>query len=253
VKSLVAVISDISERKELEAQLRSLAQELMVFQEEERKSIGRELHDEIGQLLTGLKLSIGLAESTAPKEHKASLKLPAQLVDQTFERVRALTQGLRPSMLDDLGLEPTLRWLFREVRKQTGLKITATIEGLGSHCSLSPECRIAAFRIVQEALTNVARHSGAKTAHVTVSRREDRLELSVEDKGSGFEPLAPGAKRMGTGLTGMQERVRALRGEFDILTQVGGGTIIRASWPAPENGMRRKAVRSASSVDTSSF
>jgi PAS domain S-box-containing protein len=200
--------------------LEALSRQLVTLQEEERRRVARELHDDIGQLLTALKLAL---ETRMP----ASLE-PERVVQDLIARVRDISISLRPPMLEDLGLHPALRWHFERFTGLTGVRVEFSQAGLDRR--FPPEVETAAFRIVQEALTNVARHAATPSASVTVDVNGGRVHLRVEDRGNGFDPqeAAPGRCN---GLTGMRERVSLLAGRFSIRSAPGEGTIVSAEIP----------------------
>lgn len=215
-----------------EHELRRLSQRLVKAQEEERKNLSRELHDEVGQMLTGLRLSLGqLGELRhGPQEQFDQHLTEAKgTTEQTLRIVRELAMGLRPSMLDDLGLAPALKWQAREVSRHTGIDVDIRInEPLDG---LPDEHRTCLYRVVQESLTNCVRHSGAR--HVTVNLGSESptgpICLTVQDDGSGFVPNDSMAK--GLGLIGMEERVRELGGSMMIQSVPGTGTTLRVRLP----------------------
>lgn len=202
-----------SERRQLEA----LSRRLVVLQEQERRAIARELHDQIGQLLTGLKL---LAESEGGKEQLL------EVVGELIRRVRSLSLDLRPPMLDTLGLVPALLWHVDRYTAQTGVRVE--FRELRPARRYSSDTEIAAFRIVQEALTNVARHAGVREASIEVDASDERLQVRIADRGRGFEP----AQAAGIGLTGMQERAQILGGRIRFESRPGQGTTVEAELPA---------------------
>jgi signal transduction histidine kinase len=218
-----------------EQELRFLSQKLVQAQEVERKSISRELHDEIGQMLTGLKLEIRNLEElrTSPgpvfQEHIIEAK---NLAEKTLRAARNLAMGLRPSMLDDLGLAPALQWQVREFSRLNGIPATAEIDGELDH--LPEEMCTCVYRVVQESLTNCARHARAKNVHVTLHGSRSRITMTVQDDGIGFDPS--NALSRGLGLIGMEERVRELRGKMAIRSEPNRGTLLEISIPMMQEG-----------------
>jgi signal transduction histidine kinase len=196
----------------------------VLLEESERRHLARELHDEIGQSLTALKVRLEvMKEGPGVPETRA-------LVEELMARVSSLSLDLRPAMLDDLGLLPALLWLFDRYRAQTGITVEFAHEGLEDP-RLPRERETAAFRIVQEALNNAARHSGAERVQVRVFRKGDRLSVQVEDAGKGFDPDAVLADPQTGGLIGMRERAVALGGELTIDAAAGKGTRLSAELP----------------------
>ncbi|MDP8990414.1 MAG: sensor histidine kinase [Acidobacteriota bacterium] len=210
--------------------LKSLSRQLVSAQEAERKALSRELHDEIGQSLTALKLELANGEKTARAEGSAvsaHFQLIREIADQTLRATKNISLGLRPPMLDDLGLVPALNWYTAEFSKRTGIAINLSVDGAVN--GLSEAHRTCVFRIVQESLTNCARHSQAKSVTVQLDIKEELLTLTVSDNGAGFLPV----KSLGTGLglLSMQERAAELGGNFAIDSFPGKGTRIQIVIP----------------------
>ena len=214
-------------------QLQRLSQRLVAVQEEERRNIARELHDQIGQMLTGLKTSLDLAKFSASKTIGESLEQAQQQTNELLQRVRNLSLDLRPAMLDDLGLLPALLWLFDRYTAQTQVKVNFKQTGIDRR--FSPELETTIYRIVQEALTNVARHSQADQATVFLWTSANSISLQIEDAGVGFVPEEVLAGRHSSGLTGMQERALLLLGKLTIESSPGAGTCLNAEFPSPES------------------
>jgi signal transduction histidine kinase len=211
-------------------ELRRLSSKLVSAQEEERKAISRELHDQIGQLLTGLKIQLlHLQEARGgPEEAFAKhLNLARNMAEDTLKGVRHLATGLRPAVLDQLGLEPAVQWQAREHTRVTGVPVSVTFDG--SLNELSDDQRTCAFRVVQEALTNCARHADAQSIRVCIHGGHDALIVSIQDDGRGF--AAGPEARKGIGLIGMEERINELGGRVRISSQPGKGTIIIMELP----------------------
>ncbi len=219
-----------------ERELRSLSQQLVKAQEEERRSISRELHDEVGQMLTAQRMEIRNLKTlrSAPEEQFLShLEATAQLSEEALRAVRSLAMGLRPSMLDDLGLGPAVEWQAREFSRRFGVPVTVQLEGPLD--TLPDQHRTCVYRVVQEALTNCARHAKAKEIRVSVHGSDNGLAITVHDDGVGFS--AAECRGRGLGLIGIEERVRELGGRFSIFSQPGKGTVLSAEVP-----LRRKAA-----------
>ena len=200
--------------------LEALSHRLVNLQEEERREVARELHDGAGQIVTALKMAFDAKELDRERFEDLLRELSDQLGD--------ISMNLRPPMLDDLGLLPALRWHLKRFTSQTGIDARLHAEGIGAR--RRTELELAAFRIVQEALTNVARHSGTGSADVYVAEQEGVLHIRVSDAGSGFHPDAVGPG-MGSGLIGMRERAILLGGTLSIESSPGNGTIIKAELP----------------------
>jgi len=243
---MLGMVSDITERKRTEAEreslykqvlerreeLRILSQQLIHAQEEERRRMAEELHDEIGQVLTAVSISLERANRTVNEAGWEWLDESRAVIRQACEQVRRTSLNLRPPMLDDIGLESALRWFVDRQVNATGLEIDL-VSSLGDK-RVSPELETTCFRIVQEALTNVARHAGARTVRIDLARKDCDLFLLVQDDGIGFD-VATSRQRATTGgsfgLRGMEERTRLLGGEFKIESASGTGTVMCARLP----------------------
>ncbi len=208
----------------------------MQTQEDERGRIARELHDEIGQVLTAVNLGLDAVQRIPDCGPRASKQIDETraAVARAVQQIRDLSLGLRPLILDDLGLVPTLRWYLANQARKTGL----TINFLGSLPAddVPPEIETACFRIVQEAVTNVIRHAHAQNVWVHFEQKAgDRVSLTIRDDGKGFDPSLALARWDGNsrlGLAGMQERVRLLGGEIEIKSGGGHGTQIDVYFPS---------------------
>ncbi len=214
--------------------LQRLSAKLVRAQEEERRSIARELHDEIGQELTGVKVELSVAERSIEHETGTSHPLAEArvMVDRALQTVRDLSQLLHPPMLDDLGLASTLEWFLVAFWKRTGIA-TEFDQDEEEEDRLVPELEMCLYRIVQEATTNIVRHAEAQACRVSLRRSGARLRLVIEDDGRGFDPAeapASGA-RSGLGLLGMQERVAGFGGAFRVDSAPGRGTRVVADVP----------------------
>jgi signal transduction histidine kinase len=210
------------------AALKAMSLRLVEVQEAERRFVARELHDEIGQLVTGLKLLLETSLQPSTDAEKLSLDEAISLINDLMERVRQLSINLRPQMLDDLGLLTALDWHLKRYFKQTGIRVLFKHTPLPER--LAPQLETAVFRIVQEALTNVARHAGVKEVAVRLWINAERVGVQVEDTGAGFE-TEPRFGRPSTGLSGMRERAELLGGEFTVESAVGAGTRLTVEFP----------------------
>jgi signal transduction histidine kinase len=200
--------------------LRRLSDRLVTVQEEERRNLSRELHDELGQAMSAILIELGNLDSAlAGAEIRwDGLKSVRRMAEDNVAKVRNMALLLRPAMLDELGLVPALRWHAREVARRTGLKV-------------KDASRTCIFRVVQEALNNCVKHSQATEVRVLIHRDGDGLSISVQDNGVGFDP----AGNKGLGLLGMMERVSGLGGQFQIKSQPGHGTILTAYFQLENN------------------
>ncbi|MBZ5594678.1 MAG: MCP four helix bundle domain-containing protein [Acidobacteriia bacterium] len=206
------------------AELKQLSARLVEVQENERRSISRELHDEVGQALTGVRVELAnLSRKIRGKEVDgldAKVDDIKQMVDDSVGVVRNMALLLRPSMLDDLGLVPALQWQAREVSKRTGMRVKVAAEGVSE--DLPEEHKTCIYRIVQEALHNCVQHSAASMARVTVQQETGRILLAIQDDGKGFDA----EHERGMGLLGMQERVSHLGGTFSVESLPERGAIV---------------------------
>lgn len=231
---------DVTERKRLNDELRAsrerlqvLSRQLMNAQENERRHIARELHDEIGQALTGIKLNLN-AMQRMEQDETATLVLQDTLTiaNQTLEQVRNLSLDLRPSMLDDLGLSAALRWYLDRQARRAGFTAQFIAESSGT--GMSKEIETACFRIAQECLTNIARHARARNVRMEVRQHDTELELLVQDDGVGFNVSAASERAIqgeSMGLLSMQERVLLLGGRLEIESSATGGTQMCVRFP----------------------
>ena len=222
-----------TQRKQIEDNqnnLRRLSNRLVQAQEHERQALSRELHDEVGQMMTALGIELGNIEDLKNADDRTFRERVAdakRLNGDAMRTIRDLAMGLRPSMLDDIGLEAALQWQGREFSRHTG--VPASVEVKGSLDDLNDAQRTCIYRVVQEALTNCARHANAKHVVVSIRNKKGYVVVIVHDDGVGFN--APMTVRGGLGLLGMQERVKALDGVLDISSEPRGGTTIRVQIP----------------------
>ncbi|MDA1218864.1 MAG: GAF domain-containing protein [Chloroflexi bacterium] len=235
VIGLTLAAMDITEHNRVEAlraardEAQTLSQRLVASQEAERRRIAQELHDEMGQLLTGVRLTLERSTRASTAAARTHLIGEAQnLVDELMARVRNLSLDLRPSMLDDLGLLPTLEWYIRRYTERTNIRVT--FQPISLDQRLPPEVETAAYRICQEALTNIARHAGVDQAEVRLEIKGDTLVVQVNDSGAGFKPEDV-SSLASSGLSGMRERVRVLGGQLILESSPGQGTRLTAELP----------------------
>ncbi|MBG86012.1 MAG: hypothetical protein CMO80_03815 [Verrucomicrobiales bacterium] len=207
---------------------RTLSRRVLDIQEEERRFLSRELHDEIGQHLTGMKAMIQSNINSLPEENTGGLKKIVKLVNDLMGQVRQLSINLRPQMLDKLGLVKALEWHFNRVWEQSQIRIAFSHNEFDR---LPPHIEIAIFRIAQEALTNVARYAEVEKATVRLFVDDDRCRLQIEDAGEGFDAAAKLEAMQTSGLSGMRERASLLGGELIIESELGNGTCLTADLP----------------------
>jgi signal transduction histidine kinase len=215
-----------------DSELRRLSGQVRTAQEQERKYLSRELHDQVGQMLTGLRMelsSMARLHGDAESELSSQIAHAKGVVEQTLRIVRNIAMLLRPSMLDDLGLTPALAWLAKEVSRSSGIEIETDIDPALD--SLPDTHRTCLYRVVQEALTNVSRHSGARKVEVVLKTGDHWVRGSVADDGRGFSTIPN--RREGLGLVGMQERAQELGGQVRVVSALGRGTRVEIRLPVP--------------------
>jgi two-component system sensor kinase len=234
------ILRDITRRKEYEnlltrqqAELREISARVLEAREEEKTLLARELHDELGQLLTALKMNLAWLRERLPAGDAGLADKAGQMdavLDRTMGSVRRISAELRPLMLDDLGLADAIAWLTQEFSKNSGIPCTLSAPPEGALAGMDRRVAITLYRVLQESLTNVARHSGARAVRVALAEGGGMLELTVEDDGRGIVE-ADLAGRRSLGLKGLRERVRYLGGEAEIGPAPKGGTVVRARVP----------------------
>jgi signal transduction histidine kinase len=214
-------------------ELQQLSSRLVDAQETERRSISRELHDEIGQALGALLVDLGHLSTTLAIERpevREQVEHMKSIAERTFQSVRNIALLLRPSMLDDLGLVSALEWQGREISRRSEVEVEVESDNVSDR--LPDEYRVCIYRVVQEALNNAVRHSGAKNATVTVRQSEKCIVAQVRDDGHGFDPQ----RTRGLGLVGMDERVKRLSGRLTVDSKPGRGTTVTVELPLLGDG-----------------
>jgi signal transduction histidine kinase len=209
-------------------QMGQLSQRLVAAQEQERKSISRELHDEVGQTLNALLVDAGNLQKRIPESDSQSRELLnsiQRLADTSVNEIRDIALLLRPSMLDDLGLTAAIQWQAREVSRRTGMAVKVSAQAEAD--DLPEGLSICLYRVAQEALQNISRHAQAKTVNIELKQEAGRLVLSVHDDGVGFDA----AHVRGLGMVGMEERLRQVGGSLRVSSQPGRGTTLVAEVP----------------------
>jgi len=221
---------------------RELAQRLIATRESTLRELARELHDEFGQILTAIGSMLGRAGNHAPEGSslRTDLREIREVAQTALDNVRGLSQTLHPSILEELGLESTIDWYLSTVEKQLGIQVT--YERSGTAPPIDATIGIHVYRVLQEALSNVARHSGSDRAWVRLRVDAATLELEVEDGGKG---LTSTAGRRGLGLVAMQERAAIVNGTLELLRPAQGGTLVRLSVPLARAGAEAPALRRA--------
>ncbi len=238
ITGTVGISRDISERKAAEsellksrAQLRELSNYLQSVREAERARISRELHDELGQTLTALKMELGWLKDRLPTDPamlRTRVDRLVHIVDHSVTDLQRIASDLRPMILDELGLVSAVQWLVQNFSERSALAIALSFEQ--SEAVYSKDVSTAAFRIVQEALTNIARHSGAASARITARHSGEELQLDISDDGRGMD-VAQSRREQHLGLIGMSERAHMLGGSMEIDSAPGRGTRISVRLP----------------------
>ncbi|MBI2755211.1 MAG: HAMP domain-containing sensor histidine kinase [Chloroflexi bacterium] len=239
---------DVVQRHQVQVQ--ALSEQVLVAQEEERKRISRELHDETAQSLTTLLVRLKVMErARSADELREQIQELRELTASTIEAVRGLAVELRPTTLDNLGLVAALEAYTESYAQRMPLHVSFRAEGFNPRAErLPPQVELVLYRVVQEALTNVAKHAGARHAAVELTRTRREVVARVTDDGQGFEVMdAMQSRERGLGLFGMQERLGLVNGTLDIDSTPGGGTTVRAVVPlGPLRGIERRAGRQES-------
>jgi len=228
--------------EEAEREMRLLSQQLVATQEEERKKLTRELHDHVGQMLTALRMEIGKADRArggSDTQVRNAIGEAKRLLDTILRSVRDLVMGLRPTMLDDFGLQPALEWHVRDFRRRFNIAVDLTVHG--DLDTLPDQHRTCVYRIVQEALTNCARHAHAKRIGISVRYEHNTLDLLVSDDGVGIDL----ARARGVGLLGIEERVRELHGSFNVGSRQPHGTELHVTLPVAVSIQEAHLARAA--------
>jgi signal transduction histidine kinase len=214
-----------------EDNLRMLGQELMRVQETERGHIARELHDDIGQNLTAVSINLQMVKGSHP-DLGSAMDNCIRMLERILKAMRDLSLNLRPPMIDEVGLAAALRWYLAS---QSGPGVQRVeFQTSVDETRFTPERKLGIFRIVQEAMTNIIRHAGARLVTVSLNQIDDHCELSVQDDGCGFDVAGHQQnphRRLSLGLIGMQERASLMGGIFGIESRVGAGTLVRVRIP----------------------
>jgi PAS domain S-box-containing protein len=241
--AISGIVSDLTKRRKAEEalresgkELRILSNQLLLAEEKERKRIAGELHDGIGQALSAIKFSVenalGQLRNVSDQSELESLEALIPLTQKTIEEVRRIVKDLRPSILDDLGILATINWFCREFQKvYTGIRIKSVIDVHEN--SIPSALKTVIYRILQEALNNIAKHSSASRVQLSLIEKAKRVRLSIQDNGGGFDVnkiISMKPSHRGFGLASMRERAGLSGADFDIKSVVGEGTAIRVEW-----------------------
>ncbi len=214
----------------LSTQRSELARKLITMQEEVLRSISRELHDEFGQILTAMGAMLGrAAKQDVPPSFRENLQEVREIAQSTLEKTRSLYQSLHPAILDDGGLEQAFAWYLPVFERQTGIKVQ--YQKTGTSPVVSDGVAIHVYRVLQEALNNLAKHSKSSLAWVRLEFSPERLHLEVEDRGVGLPAEQSAGLRRGIGMVAMRERAELLRGKIEFLHPAEGGTLVRLDVP----------------------
>jgi len=241
LKDGIGVLTDVTEQRQVENELmrsqwelRRLSQHLQNVREKEGKRIAREIHDELGQALTALKIDLSylskkfVKESPNQKQFTAKIRAMSDLIDKTIKTVQKVSAELRPRLLDDLGLIPAIEWYTQDFQKRTTIECESELESHG--IDLDSDCNTAIFRIFQEALTNVARHAEATRIKISLKKADGEIELLISDNGKGIsedDVFSPNS----LGLIGMRERIRPFGGKIKLHSVPHKGTTLRVTLP----------------------
>ena len=226
---------DVSERSSADDRLSQLSRDVLGAQEEERTRMSRDLHDGLGQIIAAAHFELGMVRTRLTAEQgvdEAEFARATALIEDAGEKLRRICRGLRPPMLDDLGLVPALLQLVDEVQQYSDLEIDLETRYDEDVHSIPTETALCVFRVLQEALTNVQRHAAATRVAVTLSRDYQWLVLSVYDNGAGFDARDLDHAH-GFGVKGMRERARLVQGEFELRSEEGQGTRVTLKVPVP--------------------
>lgn len=232
-KLFTVILRDVSERLRAQEELRAFAVQAHHVREEEKARVARELHDELAQSLTTLKMDAAWMRDRLTSDSAMRVEMTGKLatmqatLDHAVAATRRIASDLRPLILDDLGLSAALEWLVNSFIRRSGVDCTLKIEG---EVELPEPYATAVFRIVQESLNNAAKHAGASKVQVRIAREGRAVTLWVQDDGSGFDAQAP-RRREAMGLAGLRERAHLLRGTAEIKSQAGAGTTVEVSIP----------------------
>lgn len=240
------MVQDVTEQKraaaalrESRASLQALARRLLEVQETERRFLARELHDEVGGVLTAVKLNLqSLGATRGQGAGKEAVVDALALVDGAIQSVRSLSLDLRPAVLDDLGLIPALKWYCERQAQRTGVAIELALEAID--LKSAPQLESACFRIAQESVTNALRHANARRIRIALGRRDGGLLLEITDDGRGFQPAAARQHALAggsAGLLGMEERAKLLGGRFVVESAPGAGARVSVEFAMPEEGL----------------
>jgi PAS domain S-box-containing protein len=236
---VLLILSDVTERKNAQRRLALLSRKVLLAQEEERARVARDLHDELGQIITALRLELDLSRRrlpAPPQTAEDAFRGPIDLLEKATTELRRICEGLRPPLLDDLGVGPAVERLLDRFTGRTGIGVNVEIR-IDDDSDVPQEVALTAYRILQEALTNIVRHAEASQVEITLVIDSEAMRLSTYDNGVGFDPGALGTSR-GSGIAGMEERARLVGGQLQLHAVQGEGTRVVFEVPlvAPVSG-----------------
>jgi PAS domain S-box-containing protein len=223
---VLSMVLDVTDRRQAENSLKRMSARILAAQEQERRAVARELHDEVGQVLTAVSMNLQNLQSIAPPEAQALIEDGNAVVAEAIRRVRGLSLDLRPPMLDDFGLIAAVQWYADQQAKRANLPIRVRVSP--EFPRLEPEQEAGCYRIIQEAVTNALRYARSSQIDILVDLQDKGLQLSVRDDGLGFDPSG---SAVGFGLTSMRERAALLGGNLELQTAPGSGTNVTARIP----------------------
>jgi PAS domain S-box-containing protein len=238
---VLAILTDVSERQRAAERQAMLSRKVLMAQEEERGRVSRDLHDELGQILTALHLELDMLRKRIPETDKnivSGFGNATAMVEKAAEELRHVCRGLRPPLLDDLGVEPAIGLLVEDFRQRTGVQVDLQVELDEEQLSVPPEVSLAVYRVLQESLNNVNRHANAKEVSISLERNGKALRLSVYDDGRGFD-ADDAAAITGFGIAGMRERALLVNGTIDIRSEPFQGTQVVFSVPLDGQKQRK--------------
>jgi len=241
---ILGILTDVSARKQAVQRHAQLSRKVLMAQEDERARVSRELHDELGQVLTAIHLELDLlrGKATAATKGEAGDFGPAlDMVERAADELRRICKGLRPPLLDDLGLEPSVRFLVEEFQERTGLPTTLEVKLDEGQYPIPEEVALCIYRILQESLNNISRHAAAKEVIITLWVKQGSLVLSIYDNGRGFD-MKDQNGFSGCGIAGMSERAFLVNGALDLRSEILQGTRVTFSVPLAGTGTPRRSV-----------
>jgi len=224
----ISFMHDVTAQKQAEESLRQLSLRLLRSRDEERRRIARQLHETTAQTLAALRMNLARLNESAADDQREPVRDSIELSDQAIKEIRTLSYLLHPPLMDEMGLVPALKWYVNGFEQRSGIAVTLDIAGLTER--LPPEIENVVFRIVQEALSNIHRHSGSAVASIRLERQDDSVVVAIADRGHGLpaemrdQPLG-GAAMPGVGIAGMHERIRELKGEMVLHSDDHGTTV----------------------------